>query len=107
MSAWSQFIFTSNTCVIIGYYTVDCAIPKYIWTSAQMTTILDEPMCCKECDIYIYIKHDWIGETLGSKWSESGTKRKQHDNAEVTFRIVLTTDEKWQARSDLSESVCS
>jgi len=25
----------------------------------------------------------------------------------VTFRIVPTTDENWQARSDLSESVCS
>jgi len=25
----------------------------------------------------------------------------------VTFRIVPTTDEKWQTRSDLSESVCS
>ena len=28
-----------------GYYTVDCTIPKYVWTSAQMTlpywTILD------------------------------------------------------------------
>jgi len=25
----------------------------------------------------------------------------------VTFRIVPTTYENWQARSDLSESVCS
>jgi len=29
--------------IIIGYYTVDCTIPTYSWTSAQMTTILDEP----------------------------------------------------------------
>jgi len=28
----------------MGYYTVDCTILKYIWTSAQMTTILDEPI---------------------------------------------------------------
>ena len=34
-------------------------------------------------------------------------KGKQHDNADVTFRIVPTTDENWQARSDLSESVCN
>ena len=34
-------------------------------------------------------------------------KGKQHENANVTFRIVPTTDENWQARSDLSESVCS
>ena len=26
---------------------------------------------------------------------------------DVTFRIVPTTDENWQARSDLLESVCS
>ena len=26
--------------IIIGYYIVDCTIPKYIWTSAQTTTIL-------------------------------------------------------------------
>ena len=24
--------------------TVDCTIPKYIWTSAQMTTLLEEPI---------------------------------------------------------------
>jgi len=30
-------------------------------------------------------------------------KGKQHDSADVTFRIVPTTDENWQARSDLSE----
>jgi len=34
-------------------------------------------------------------------------KGKQHDRADVTFRIVPTTDENWQARSDLLESVCS
>jgi len=34
-------------------------------------------------------------------------KGKQHDTADVTFRIVPTTDENWQARIDLSESVCS
>ena len=30
--------------LFIGYYTVDCTISNYIWTSAQMTTILDEPI---------------------------------------------------------------
>ena len=34
----------SDSTIIIGYYTVDCTIPIYIWTSAQMTTILDEPI---------------------------------------------------------------
>ena len=34
----------SKSRIIIGYYTVDCTIPNYIWTSAQMTTILDEPI---------------------------------------------------------------
>ena len=33
-------------------------------------------------------------------------KGKQHDSADVTFRIVPTKDHTWQARSDLSESVC-
>jgi len=28
-------------------------------------------------------------------------KGKQHDSSDVTFRIVPTTDETWQARSDL------
>ena len=31
-------------------------------------------------------------------------KGKQHDNADMTFRIVATTDENWQARIDLSVS---
>ena len=30
----------------IGYYTVDCTIQKYIWTSAQITTILAEEVNC-------------------------------------------------------------
>ena len=34
----------SKSRIIIGYYTVDCTIPNYIWTSAQMTTIWDEPI---------------------------------------------------------------
>ena len=34
-------------------------------------------------------------------------KGKQHDSADVTFGIVPTTDEHWQACSDLSELVCS
>jgi len=87
MSAWSQFIFTSNTCVIIGYYTVDCAIPKYIWTSAQMTTILDEPMCCKECDIYIY--KTWLD------W------RNFRFEMERIWNKKKTT---WQRGSDISDS---
>ena len=52
------------------------------------------------------LKQDWIGEIKGLKWSKSGKKEK-NDNADVTFRIVPTTDENWQTRSDLSESVCS
>ena len=40
------FIFfnRNNVIILIGYYTVDCTIPEYIWTSAQITTILDEPI---------------------------------------------------------------
>ena len=34
-------------------------------------------------------------------------KGKQHDNTDVTFWILPTTDENWQACSDLSESVCN
>jgi len=34
-------------------------------------------------------------------------KGKQHDSSDETFRIVPTTDENWQARSDLSELVCN
>ena len=30
--------------ICIGYYTVDCTIPKYILTIAQMTSILEEPI---------------------------------------------------------------
>jgi len=32
-------IFKNSMHIIMGYYTVDCTIPKYIWTSAQITTI--------------------------------------------------------------------
>ena len=35
--------------IIIGYYTVECTIPKHIRTSAQMTTILDEPQSTWNC----------------------------------------------------------
>jgi len=34
-------------------------------------------------------------------------KKGKHDNADVIFRLVPTTDEIWQARIDLSESFCS
>jgi len=34
-------------------------------------------------------------------------KGKQHDSSDETFRIMPTTNENWQARSDFSESVCS
>jgi len=43
-----QFVFdikyTSLHWSILGYYTVDCTIPKYIWTSAYMTSISEEPI---------------------------------------------------------------
>ena len=48
---------------------------------------------------------DW--RNLRFKMERIRKKGKQHDNADVTFRIVPTTDENWQALSDLSESVCS
>ena len=48
---------------------------------------------------------DW--RNLRFKMELIREKGKQHDNADVTFWIVPTTDENWQARSDLSESVCS
>jgi len=35
----------------------------------------------------------------GANWEK---KEKQHDNSDVTFRIVQTTDENWQARNDSS-----
>ena len=33
-----------SSTIVIGYYTVDCTIPEYSWTSAQMTLLLDEPI---------------------------------------------------------------
>ena len=48
---------------------------------------------------------DW--RKLKFKMERIRTNGKQHDSADVTFWIVATTDENWQARSDLSESVCS
>ena len=38
-----KVLYNFKSITIIGYYTVDCTIPKYIWTSGQMTTctILD------------------------------------------------------------------
>jgi len=47
--------FTVGYIIIIGYYTVDCTIPKYIWTSAQMATILDEPICVHMCFVNIAV----------------------------------------------------
>ena len=32
-------VHAAQLSICIGYYTVDCTIPTYIWTSAQMTTI--------------------------------------------------------------------
>jgi len=46
---------------------------------------------------------DW--RNLRFKMERIQKKGKQHNNADVTFRIVSTTDENWQARSDLSECV--
>ena len=55
--------------------------------------------------ICVEIGLDW--RNLRLKMERIRKKAKQHDNADVTFPIVPTTDENWQARSDLSESVCS
>ena len=52
-------------------------------------------------------KQGWIGEIQGSQWSEFGKEGKQHDNADVTFRIGPTTEENWQTHDALSESVYS
>ena len=48
---------------------------------------------------------DW--RNLRFKIERIRKKGKQHDNADVTFRIVPTTDENRHTLSDLSESVCS
>ena len=48
---------------------------------------------------------DW--RNLRLKMEQIWKKGKQHESADVTFQIVPTTDENWQARSDLSEPVCS
>ena len=65
-------------------------------------------LCCKESVknvISVKTGLDW--RNLRFKMERNRKKGKQHDSADVTFRIVPTTDENWQARSDLSESVCS
>ena len=46
---------------------------------------------------------DW--RNLKFKMERIPKKGKQHDMSDVTFRIV--PKKNWQARSDLSESVCS
>ena len=46
---------------------------------------------------------DW--RNLRFKMERIRKKGKQHDSADVTFRIVPTTDENWQAHSDLSVSL--
>ena len=55
----------------------------------------------------IRVKTGLDRRNLRFKMERIRKKGKQHDNADVTFRIVPTTDESWQARSELSESVCS
>ena len=82
-----------------------------------MTTILDEPIgtagkgiwirCVYDVKNVICVKTGLDWRNLRFKMERIRKKGKQHDNADVTFRIVPTTDENWQALSDLSESVCS
>jgi len=55
--------------------------------------------------VYAKTVLDW--RNLRFKMERIRKKGKQHDSADVTFRIVPTTDENWHAHSDLSESVCS
>ena len=71
----------------------------------QLRTIADE--CTLQ---FIVLRHFCVHvcyRHLVKDGVHTAEKGKQHDNADVTFRIVPTTDENWQARSDLSESVCS
>ena len=60
-------------------------------------------LCCKECDMC----QNRIGLAKFKVQNGGRKKGKQHDSSDVTFRIAPTAYEKWQARSDLSESVCS
>ena len=56
--------------------------------------------------VILYAWKTGLDRRNAMEWNESG-KGKQHDYVDVTFRIMPTTDENCQARSDLSESVCS
>ena len=50
------------------------------------------------CD-HICVENRTGTANLGFEMERIWKEGKQHDNADVTFRIVLTTDEKWQACS--------
>ena len=63
--------------------------------------------CVYDVNNVICVKTGLDWRNLRFKMERIRKKGKQHDSSDVTFRIVPTTDENWQARSDLSESVCS
>ena len=50
--------------------------------------------------VYAKTVLDW--RNLRFKMERIRKKGKQHDSSDETFRKVPTTDENWQARSDLS-----
>ena len=60
--------------ILIGYYTVDCTILKYIWTSAQMTTILDEQK--GESNMVKSSGHEKFKmERIRTKWTSTRAQR--------------------------------
>ena len=62
-------------------------------------------ICCMKWSVMIYLWQTGLNRrTLMYEMEWIG---KLQDNADVTVRIVPTTDEHWQTRNDLSESVCS
>ena len=77
-----------------------------IWFSYRGERNLDY-RCVYAVNKLICVKTGLDCRNLRFKMERIRKKGTQHDSSDVTFRIVPTTDENWQARIDISESVCS
>ena len=91
-------------CVTFMYMSATDILLKMVFIPRGEESGIKMCLCCEKCDMCSHR----IG--LAKFKVQNGAnpeKRKQHDSADVTFRIVPTTDENWQACSDLSESVCN
>jgi len=82
--------------IVLGHFYVHVCYIHFVKNRRERNL---DYRCVYAVKLVICVKGGLDWRNLRFKMERIRKKGKQHDNADVTFRIVPTTDENWQARS--------